>query len=57
MKKKWKEPRLELLDIRETMLGSWKGGHDAIFDFNDKGWYPDNPGGGGNDGGGGNIGS
>lgn len=41
MKKEWKEPTLELLDIRETMLGNWEGGHDLIFDKDDKGWVPD----------------
>jgi hypothetical protein len=41
MKQEWKEPKLELLDVRETMAGSWEGGHDLIFDKDDKGWVPD----------------
>lgn len=33
MKKAWKEPKLELLDIRETMAGDKFWGMDHIFDF------------------------
>lgn len=58
MKKDWKEPKLELLDIRETMLGSNPDGHDLLFDHDGRGWVPDEYGdpifGGG---GGGDLGS
>lgn len=45
MKKEWREPKLELLDIKETMAGQWEGGHDLIFDKDGKGWVPDEWGG------------
>lgn len=54
MKREWKEPKLKQLDIRETMWGKWEGGHDLLFDKDDKGWFPDQPGSGGGDD---NIGS
>lgn len=33
MKKEWKTPNLQLLDIRETMGGDKYFGFDNIFDF------------------------
>lgn len=33
MKKIWEEPKLEVLDIRETMGGDKHFGFDSIFDF------------------------
>lgn len=48
MKKQWKQPVLEVLDIKETMLGWKHNSVDLIFEgfSDDHGWIP-NPGGGG----------
>lgn len=42
MKKTWKEPKLELLDIKETMLGWKHNAQDFVFEgFSDEhGWIP-----------------
>ncbi|WP_108721235.1 paeninodin family lasso peptide [Virgibacillus indicus] len=48
MKKGWKEPKLELLDIRETMAGKDFWGQDHAWDFDFHGPEDDkDPGNGG----------